>query len=80
MLLVRGLGQNLLFLRAAALTLATLLGLIPLLAIMLFVIQTFDIDQDVYGYISKMIRPPGTAVGPAPLPLATPPTAPPWPA
>jgi YihY family inner membrane protein len=47
-LLIQGLSDQTLMLRAAALTFATLLFIVPFLALMFYIIQTFDLGDRVY--------------------------------
>ena len=47
-LLLKGLSDQTLMLRASALTLATLLFIVPFLALMFYLIQTFDLGDRVY--------------------------------
>ena len=66
-LLVRSLMEDTLLLRAAALTFATMLSVIPFLAVVFFVIQTLDLDEQldkaVHEWIGK-VRPAASATGP----------------
>ncbi len=55
-LLVQNLVRDALTLRAAALTFATALGIIPFLAIIFFVIQTFNVDEEIYSYLSAKLE------------------------
>ncbi|MBI5092977.1 MAG: YihY family inner membrane protein [Candidatus Hydrogenedentes bacterium] len=51
-LLLKGVVQDDLLLRASALTFATTLALVPFLAIMFLVIQTFHLDENLYLYLT----------------------------
>ena len=68
-LLVQNLVRDALTLRAAALTFATALGIVPFLALTFFVIQTFDVDTAVYEYLSDILEgqrtPPALAERPS---------------
>lgn len=55
-LLVRGLGEETLLLRAAALTFATILFIVPFLAFTFFFIQTFDLGDQFYARMSDRIQ------------------------
>jgi len=55
-LLVQNLVRDALTLRAAALTFATALGIIPFLAILFFGIQTFHVDEEIYAYLSAQLE------------------------
>lgn len=61
-LLVQNLVRDALTVRAAALTFATALGIIPFLAIVFFVIQTFNLDTGIYEYLSDVLE---AKLGPA---------------
>lgn len=54
-LLVRGLAEETLLLRASALTFATTLFLVPFLAFMFAFIQTFNLGEQVYGFLAHRI-------------------------
>ncbi|HEO71585.1 MAG TPA: YihY family inner membrane protein [Candidatus Hydrogenedentes bacterium] len=55
-LLVQNLVRDALTVRAAALTFATALGIVPFLALVFFVVQTFHIDEHIYDYLSARIE------------------------
>jgi len=55
-LLVQNLVRDALTLRAAALTFATALGIVPFLAITFFMIQTFHVDEEIYSYLSAQLE------------------------
>ncbi len=50
-LVVTGFVKDDLLMRASALTLASLLSLVPILAVMFWVINAFSLENDVYGYL-----------------------------
>lgn len=52
-LLISNLGENSLMLRASALTYATILSIVPFLALLFFVVQTFNLAESVYDAIEK---------------------------
>lgn len=54
-LLVRGLMEETLLLRASALTFATLLFIVPFLAFMFSFIQTFNLGEQIYGLMSQKL-------------------------
>ncbi len=54
-LLVHGLVKDTLLLRASALTFATLLGIVPFLAIFFYVMQAFKVDEKVYDAIYERV-------------------------
>ena len=54
--LFQGLGRDMLLLRAAALGFATIFGLVPFLAIVFFVIDTFNVNEEVYGRLYGTLR------------------------
>ena len=54
-LLMQGLVKDALLLRAAALTFTTTLALVPLLAILVYVLDTFKLEEKVYDFIAKRI-------------------------
>ncbi len=62
-LLVQGLVRDDLLLRASALTFATILSIVPFLAIMFFVIQTFNVGEA----IGDLLAPPVSATHTMPL-------------
>ena len=66
-LLVRSLVQDTLLLRAAALTFATMLSVIPFLAVVFFVIQTLELDEQLDRAVHKWIgtAPPVASAGEA---------------
>jgi len=55
-LLVQNLVRDALTLRAAALTFATALGIVPFLALVFLVIQTFQVDEKIYAYLNEQIE------------------------
>ena len=54
-LLFKNVVQDDLLLRASALTFATTLALVPFLAIMFLVIQTFHLDENIYQYLTQRL-------------------------
>lgn len=54
-LLVRGVTDETLLLRASALTFATILFLVPFLAFMFFFIQAFDLGDQIYSQMSETL-------------------------
>ena len=54
--LLQNLVQDALLLRAAALTFATIFAIVPFLAITIFVMQTFHIDQELYRQVSQRLE------------------------
>ena len=56
--------------RAAALTFATLLSIVPLLAVLFFVIQRLDLGEQVYSYVEGRVESIAERVAPEPSPLA----------
>lgn len=64
-LLARGLVEETLLLRASALTFATLLFLVPFLAMMFFFIQTFNLGDQVYDRMDDQLLKAVTALRPA---------------
>ncbi|HOS01674.1 MAG TPA: YhjD/YihY/BrkB family envelope integrity protein, partial [Candidatus Hydrogenedentes bacterium] len=50
-LVVTGFVKDDLLMRASALTLASLLSLVPILAVMFWIINAFSLENDVYGYL-----------------------------
>ena len=54
-LLLRGIYEETLLLRASALTFATMLFIVPFLAFMFFFIQSFNLGDDVYGVLSEKL-------------------------
>ena len=54
-LLVQGLIKDALLLRAAALTFTTMLAIVPLLIVVLFFVSTFDLEEDIYGFLGRQI-------------------------
>lgn len=54
-LLFQNIIQDDLLLRASALTFATVLALVPFLAMMFFVIQTFHLDENLYDYLTQRL-------------------------
>jgi membrane protein len=54
--MLQGLGRDMLFLRAAALSFATIFGIVPFLAIVFFVIDTFNVNDEVYGRLYNALR------------------------
>ncbi len=63
-LLARGLVEETLLLRASALTFATLLFLVPFLAMMFFFIQTFNLGDQVYDRMDDQLLKAVTALRP----------------
>jgi membrane protein len=61
-LLARGLMEETILLRASALTFATLLFLVPFLALMFFLIQTFNIGDQIYERMDKQMSKAVTAL------------------
>ena len=62
-LLMKGLVQDYLLLRASALTFATILSIVPFLAIMFFIIQTFNVGEAISEVLSPVTgTPPSAAV------------------
>ncbi len=55
--------------RAAALTFATLLSIVPLLAVLFFVIQRLDLGEQVYSYVEGRVESIAERVAPEPPPL-----------
>jgi len=54
--------------RAAALTFATLLSIVPLLALLFFVIQKLDLGDQIYSYVEQHVETIAERVAPKPLP------------
>lgn len=54
-LLIQGLIKDALLLRAAALTFTTMLAIVPLLIVVLFFVSTFDLEEDIYGFLGRQI-------------------------
>ncbi len=54
-LLLRGLGEETVLLRASALTFATMLFIVPFLTFMFFIIQTFNLGDEVYRSLSEKL-------------------------
>lgn len=54
--MLQGLGRDTLLLRAAALSFATIFGIVPFLAIVFFVIDTFNVNEEVYGRLYNALR------------------------
>lgn len=54
-LLVQGLVRDALLLRAAALTFTTVLSIVPFLAITFYIIQSFDLGEQVYDMLSSRL-------------------------
>ncbi len=55
-LLMQNLVRDALTLRAAALTFATALGIVPFLAILFYVIQTFNVDGEITDYLTESLQ------------------------
>lgn len=60
-LLVQNLVRDALTLRAAALTFATALGIIPFLALVFYVVQQFHIEEEIYKYLADALLPASDA-------------------
>ena len=56
LVLVQNLVKDALLLRASALTFATMLSMVPFLAIMFFIFQTFHLDEQLYERLSEWIE------------------------
>jgi membrane protein len=54
-LLVQGMVKDALLLRASALTFTTTLAIVPLLAVMLYVVSILDLESDVFNYLGQYI-------------------------
>jgi membrane protein len=54
-LLFQNLGKNQLLLRASALAFTTLLSIVPFLALIFFVIETFGLDEELYKYAGRAL-------------------------
>jgi len=54
-LLLQGMAEEMLLLRAAALTFASLLCIVPFLVFMFFIIQSFNLADDIYSTLSTRV-------------------------
>ncbi len=55
-LLVQNLVKNALLLRASALAFTSMLALVPLMALMFFMIETFSLDKELYAYLARALQ------------------------